>query len=64
MSKPPTREGLEIFDHLPADEAIVMAWNVPGAAPRYHRDMKILVREQMPVLARAIERLTEERMRA
>lgn len=64
MSKPPTREGLGQFDHLPAADAIVLAWNMPGVAPRYHRDMQDQVKEQMPVLARAIERLTEERMRA
>lgn len=64
MSKTPvTLRGLQQFDHLPAAEAVVLAWTVPGPAPRYHRDMKILVEEQMPVLARAIERLVEESRR-
>lgn len=62
MSKTPvTLRGLQQFDHLPAAEAVVLAWTVPGPAP--HRDMKILVEEQMPVLARAIERLVEESRR-
>lgn len=57
---PTTPEGLQQFDHLPAAEAVVLAWVVPGHAPRYHRDMQDLVRKQMPVLARAIERLVDQ----
>ena len=53
-------EGLEMYDHLPAAEAIVKAWNVPGEDPHYHDVMRSRVQDSMPVLARAINRLTRE----
>lgn len=58
------REGLGMYDDLPAEDAVVMAWNVPGDNPHYHDVMRSKVQDSMPVLARAINRLTQERMRA
>lgn len=58
---PPVRRvSLEAFDHLPAAEAVRAAWLVPGPVPQYHRSMKLEVHARMPMLARALERLTKE----
>ena len=56
MRTPTTRPGLEQYDHLPAEEAILRAWTEPGAAPDYHRYCQRLLRAQIPVLARALDR--------
>jgi hypothetical protein len=59
MSTPVTDVGLEQFDDLPPGLAIVHAWSEPGENPRWHRKMQEEVRTQMPVLARALDRLVE-----
>jgi hypothetical protein len=57
----------ECFGLMPAEEKpkkrllaeLEYAWNDPGINPRYHLQQRHLLREQWPVLYRAIERLLE-----
>jgi hypothetical protein len=57
---PVTKEGLEQFDNLTAIEAVIKAWTEPGDHPTWHYRMQQIVRKTMPVLGRALDRLTEE----
>ena len=59
MATPTTDEGLEHFDDLPPGLAVALAWSEPGENPQWHRKMQAEVRKQMPVLARALDRLIE-----
>lgn len=54
---PMTEEGLTQFDELPPAVAVAMAWSEPGDFPRWHLKMQDEVRQQMPVLARALDRM-------
>lgn len=58
---PITREGLEEYDSLDPIDALIKAWTVPGKHPAWHYRMQQVVRANMPVLARAIDRLVQER---
>jgi hypothetical protein len=58
MTTPTTPEGLRQYDHLPAVEAVLLAWTDPGTHPAWHRDRQAELRRAMPVLARALDRLT------
>lgn len=58
---PVTDYGLRRLDHLPVSEALALAWHDPGLHVRHHRAMQRQVREQMPVLARALDRLPDPR---
>ncbi len=60
MTTPTTPDGLRHYDHLPAAEAIRLAWTSPGRNPDWHRKMQDTVRAAMPVLARALDRLAED----
>lgn len=55
---PVTEEGLTQFDSLTATEAVAKAWTDPGAFPTWHYRMQQMVRKSMPVLGRALDRLT------
>jgi hypothetical protein len=57
MKTPVTQAGLRRYDHLPAAEAVKLAWSDPGSNLSWHRKMQALVEEQMPLLARALDRL-------
>lgn len=57
---PVTPEGLQQFDDDDAVTAVIEAWTLPGNNPTWHLQMQKQVAAQMPVLARAIERLVEE----
>lgn len=57
---PVTKEGLEQFDGLTAIEAVAKAWSEPGEYPTWHYRMQQIVRKTMPVLGRALDRLTVE----
>ena len=61
---PITEEGLKQFDNLPPAEAILAAWNTPGPEPIWHEEAKRLVRNLMPVMARAIDRLNSKETNA
>jgi hypothetical protein len=57
---PVTPSGLAQFDDLPAMQAVVKAWTDPGSHPDWHNHMKVRLSNQMPVLARALDRLAKE----
>lgn len=61
METPTTPHGLEQFDHLPPGLAAEAAWNVAGPNPAWHEMAREQVRRDMPLLARALDRLTQER---
>lgn len=48
------------FDDLPSGVAVMMAWSEPGIEPEYHEFIKSQVRNSMPVLGRALDRMVEE----
>jgi hypothetical protein len=56
-----TAEGLTVYDNFPVLEAIWQAWTIPGYNPNWHELMRRNVRRDMPVLARALDRLEAER---
>lgn len=56
---PVTEAGLTQYDGLPPGGAILLAWTESGGNPRWHRKMQDQVREQMPVLARALDRFVD-----
>lgn len=57
MKTPYTEKSLKRYDHYNPGQAAYLAWNTPGANPRWHRKMQKLVRKQMPLLARALDRM-------
>lgn len=61
MHTPTTPAGLRKLDHLPAMEAVLRAWNEPGPHPAWHRAAQDEVRRCMPLLARALDRLPQQR---
>jgi len=48
------------YDDIPSGAAVLMAWSEPGDFPRYHKKMQEEVRKNMPVLARALDRMVKE----
>ena len=46
-----------LYDNLPADEAIIKAWTLPGVPPSTREWMQKQVKEINPMLARALDRL-------
>lgn len=62
MSKktPVSYAGERIYDHLPAREAVLRAWTVPGSNPTWHESARREVAGVMPLLARALDRLARE----
>ena len=60
---PVTPEGLARFDDLTPVQAVVKAWTVPGSHPDWHNHMKAMLSNQMPVLARALDRLAKEEVK-
>jgi len=58
---PRTARGLTKFDGLPPEEALARAWSQPGSHPRWHRLTQQVVRDCMPLVARALDRLAEQR---
>lgn len=56
---PVTEEGLKQYDDFAPGEAVYLAWSEPGNTPRWHGLMQEEVRKNMPVLARALDRLVE-----
>jgi hypothetical protein len=62
MRTPASSTGVRKFDHLSPAEAVQRAWLDPGNHPDWHRRMQERVRLEMPVLARALDRLAKERV--
>lgn len=54
---PITPQGLVQFDDLDPAEAVLRAWLDEGSNPDWHRRMQNCVREDMPLLARHLDRL-------
>lgn len=62
MTKTPvTPEGMAQFDGMDPVDAVVAAWTRPGRNPAWHRYKQVLVHDDMPLLARALGRLAQER---
>lgn len=59
MKTPINISRIEIYDHLSPQEAVVAAWTKAGNNECWHRQCKVQLRNSMPLLARAIERLAE-----
>lgn len=57
---PVTESGLRQYDHLEPVQAVLAAWNAPGPRPDWHLRMRLEVTNAMPLLARALDRLTQE----
>lgn len=57
MKTPTTPNGLKMYDHLDAAEAVVKAWTIQGNYPYWHAKQKRELRVSMPLLARALDRL-------
>jgi hypothetical protein len=58
VATPVTDEGLTQYDDLPPAVAVMMAWSEAGDNPRWHALRQDDVRAEMPVLARALDRLS------
>lgn len=54
---PVTPQGLKKYDELPVEEAIKLAWTNEGVYPIAHEEAKQVVRDVMPLLARALDRI-------
>ena len=57
---PYTQQGLEQYDDFPPGYAVALAWSEAGDFPRWHSKMQDEVRKNMPVLARALDRMVED----
>ena len=55
----PPKQGERKFDDLPPDEAVRRAWTDAGSMPTVLAIRQDAVRELMPTLARALDRLSE-----
>lgn len=61
MRTPTTPEGRAQYDSLDALEAAYQAWIVTGTATGQHRRAQSIVRDVMPLLGRALDRVEKER---
>lgn len=57
MKTPVTPSALEKYDRWPAADAVRLAWGEAGPRTAWHAAAKAQVRECMPLLARALDRL-------
>lgn len=60
LKTPYTRDGLRQFDHLSPEEALVAAWTVHGPDSQWHALAQAQLRDSMPLLHRAIQRIVEQ----
>lgn len=56
---PVTPGAWQAADALPPLEAVVAAWTDPGPNPFWHRMQQEALRQSMPLLAHALDRLAE-----
>lgn len=54
------REEIEMYDHLPPHLAVKRAWLVAGKYPPHHKWHQDRLRQEWPLLARALDRLAHE----
>lgn len=57
MKTPTTPGGLATYDHIHPELAVRLAWTNPGMNPEWHEKAKQAVRDAMPLLARALDRM-------
>lgn len=50
---------IRLYDDQSPAEAARLAWSNPGRSPETHRKAQDMVRSQMPLLARALDRLVD-----
>lgn len=60
FTTPVTPEGLKTWDHLTPIEAVKAAWNAEGSRREWHHVAQGVVQHAMPLLARALNRLSWE----
>lgn len=56
---PFTEAGLKQYDDYAPGEAVILAWSEAGDFPRWHSMKQDQLRKNMPVLARALDRMVE-----
>ena len=61
MKTPYTDKGLVQYDGLEPLDAVIKAWTEEGPHPAWHEETKRAVRDAMPLLARALDRLISNR---
>lgn len=61
---PVTAAGLRKYDHLPPAEAARRAWSQSGNHPEWDRQRKEDMRDMLPLLARALDRLERDGIHA
>jgi hypothetical protein len=54
-----TSTGMARYDELPAGIAVAESWLEPVDTPELHHKRQVVVRTQMPLLARSLDRLVE-----
>ena len=52
-------KGKYMYEHLTPEEAVRQAWVNPGISPRTHEEAQKRLRKDMPLLARALDRLVD-----
>ena len=57
MRTPVPGTGLKQYDDLPPVEAVIKAWTLAGYYPEWHHRQKTELYHDMPLLARALDRL-------
>ena len=60
MKTPTSPDALAKYDSMPAKDAVLAAWSTPGNNPGWHRMHRRKLHEEMPLLARALDRLEKE----
>lgn len=60
VTPPVVERDLIEFDDLPSGVAVMFAWTDSDVEREYHQSLKRQVRETMPVLGRALDRMVEE----
>lgn len=61
MRTPVTTTALRKYDHEDPLVAAALAWRVTGPVPHAHYQEQAVVRDAMPLLARALDRATHGR---
>lgn len=52
-------DNIRMYDRLSPEEAVYKAWSVAGKSPATHRAAQDRLRREMPLLARALDRLVD-----
>lgn len=65
MKKTPfTAGGLRKYDHMSPEEALVAAWTTAGSHPSWDEARKRELRDGLPLIARHLDRLVEDKKSA